>query len=108
MLFQALNSSPCHTVVEAPISEEMLLRTNENGQLVMTITRLGEIIQDWLARVDQTYPSALVLWVERVQKGITEDLETLWSNLDLLRVERDWDVVAFDGDWAIVGDAEFA
>ncbi|KAK4196340.1 hypothetical protein QBC40DRAFT_300369 [Triangularia verruculosa] len=49
-------------------------------------------------------------WIEKSmeKKGITEDLETLWSNLDLLRVERDWDVVGFDGDWAIVGDAEFA
>ncbi|KAK0669922.1 hypothetical protein QBC41DRAFT_390699 [Cercophora samala] len=42
-------------------------------------------------------------WIEK-----STALDSVWSSLDIICIERDWDVVAFDGDWAIIGDADFA
>jgi hypothetical protein len=57
-------------VIEAPVSEDMLVHKDQSGKLVMSTSRLIEIIRDWLSRIEQTQPHVLALWFKRARENL--------------------------------------
>jgi hypothetical protein len=57
-------------VIEVPVSEDMLVHKDRSGKLVMSTSRLIEIIRDWLSRIEQTQPHVLALWFKRARENL--------------------------------------
>ncbi|KAK0236550.1 hypothetical protein EDD85DRAFT_576878 [Armillaria nabsnona] len=65
------------SVMEVKIPESILLRQDTEGKIVMTDTRLPDLLQDWLHRIRQSDRSRQSQWADRVQMTLRQMYDRL-------------------------------